>query len=741
MIDYKQLLASVNTLICAVSPEGKFLYLNEYWREVLGWTLDTLYEQPFVEFLHPSDVKKTMHAFELLVSGKEAVTGFRNRYHCADNSYVWLEWAARIDKNGNVVASALPVDEKVALESHDKQATVMLQQAEKLANVGHWHVDRITREVFWSDQIYAIHGVDKESFTPTIESSVELYHPDDRPVFQAAIDKAINEKSGWSLNLRIVRPSGEERHVRSEAYVQCDDDHDEPIEIFGVSVDITDIIELNQKLRLLSKVAEVPTTSIVITNPKREIEWVNDSFMAMSKYSLDELRGKNIADLLAGEETDKSLLLLAQDRLSEGESIDIEVLYYTKKSQAYWVHTIISPLKEGDEITHFIEFHQDITKRKMQDAQLMSTQKIALAGQISAGICDDINNVLAIIGNSTDVLASVPHEESINAQLRRIKHGVERGRSVTSRLLNLTRGDSRPRYILDLDEFIAEAITVYQAKVPTSIEINTNLDANRQCLLDPEMLEDTIHLLVDRAKRVIPTNGNIVISTHVESEFLPHWGHIQASPTEASDYIVLSVSDTGQSIPMQELPEVFLPYFESANRTNTQTVDLSSVATFAINHGCGLVIESFKGKGTSVSLWLPVCEGKEPMTKEIKNSKGLQGLNIVIVDDETDILEVTKLLLTSDGASVMAFEKAEEALQYVTQNQSSVDIVISDQTMKGQMQGNELISRITESCPQIYCVIMTGYSAHKKLADVNVKVLQKPLHHQELVKELLDFYD
>ncbi|WP_164084760.1 response regulator [Alteromonas flava] len=120
--------------------------------------------------------------------------------------------------------------------------------------------------------------------------------------------------------------------------------------------------------------------------------------------------------------------------------------------------------------------------------------------------------------------------------------------------------------------------------------------------------------------------------------------------------------------------------------------------------------------------------------------ESIDGRHIVVVDDDVEILEVTKLLLKSDGARVSEFSNAEEALNFISGNADNIDIVMTDQSMRSHMQGDELVQRITASWPAINCLIMTGFAAHKKLERVNVKVMQKPINHSTLVSQLKSFY-
>lgn len=120
-----------------------------------------------------------------------------------------------------------------------EQHVQMLRLAERMANLGHWNIDLVNNRLFWSDQIYRIHGVTPETYTPDLQSAIESYHPDDVELVSQHVDRAINEKAPFEFSARILRADGEIRHVLSRGEVQTDDD-DNVVAVFGVFIDVTE---------------------------------------------------------------------------------------------------------------------------------------------------------------------------------------------------------------------------------------------------------------------------------------------------------------------------------------------------------------------------------------------------------------------------------------------------------------------------------------------------------------------
>lgn len=123
----------------------------------------------------------------------------------------------------------------------------LLERAEAIAHLGHWRVDLINNTLFWSKEIYRIHGVAPESFTPDVGSAINFYHPDDRELVSTLLTDAIENNNQFTFEARIVRPDGKITHVRSSG--ECTHDASgNPTAVFGVFLDITQIKETETAL-------------------------------------------------------------------------------------------------------------------------------------------------------------------------------------------------------------------------------------------------------------------------------------------------------------------------------------------------------------------------------------------------------------------------------------------------------------------------------------------------------------
>jgi len=136
-------------------------------------------------------------------------------------------------------------------------------------------------------------------------------------------------------------------------------------EYFGIIQDVTEEKASQEKLKILSQIAEDNINAVVITDKDGKITWVNKSFSAMTGYSLDETVGKKPGHLLQGPETDKKSVEYLRKQIHNGEPFSKEMLNYSKTGEKYWLRVQGQPIRnDKGELIGFFALEQDITKEK-----------------------------------------------------------------------------------------------------------------------------------------------------------------------------------------------------------------------------------------------------------------------------------------------------------------------------------------------------------------------------------------
>ncbi|ESQ87726.1 hypothetical protein ABAC460_18810 [Asticcacaulis sp. AC460] len=147
-----------------------------------------------------------------------------------------------------------------------------LELMEEVAGVGYWHIDVKKQEAFWSRGVYAIHGLDRETFTPDLTNTIDLFHADDRDEVRRCVVDAMQNGADLHFECRLIRGDGEERIVYARGGVERDEDG-QPDFIFGILEDITDQSHYEETLRTAKRDAEAhqQAKSDFLSNMSHEI--------------------------------------------------------------------------------------------------------------------------------------------------------------------------------------------------------------------------------------------------------------------------------------------------------------------------------------------------------------------------------------------------------------------------------------------------------------------------------------
>ena len=368
------LLDGIHHPLFAFDSNGKFIYLNHDWLEILGWSIEEFEGRVYLDCVHPDDQDKTQVVLHSLFSDAVSEVNFVNRFVTNQGDYHTLHWSAKKLQGNLVVGTAGDSTEQLALEMKSKENYALLRHAETMSRVGYWRLDISKNRLFWSDEVFRIHGLDRTVYTPDFHTALAFYTEGERHKVKGLLDTAINAAQDFDFHARIRRPSGEIRHVLCHGEVHLDQ-NDIPVSLFGIIQDVTEREQLLSQNAMLSVVANTTTTGVVITDSDRKVVWVNDAFTKMSEYTLTEVRGKPLGPFLQGVDTDPETIARIKQRLKSGQNVDVEILNYQKTGTPYWNHLLISPEHIDGKLTHFVGLQHDITKRKIAEMELVKEEK------------------------------------------------------------------------------------------------------------------------------------------------------------------------------------------------------------------------------------------------------------------------------------------------------------------------------------------------------------------------------
>jgi PAS domain S-box-containing protein len=242
---------TIPTMAWTVRPDGIVDFVNQRWMDYTGLSLEEESEEP-TRPIHPEDVPKVMERWlEERQIGEPYEDELRLRR--ADGEYRWflVRTAPLRDEQGNVVkwyGVSTDIEDLKRADAALKESQRKLEEAQRIAHVGHWDRDLETRRITWSDEIYRILGLPLgERDSPRTEW-LEVVHPEDRPSLSIAIEEMLRGIRRLDMEFRIVRPNGEVRFLHSQGDV-IRDEREQPVRMFGTAQDITERKRAEEQLK------------------------------------------------------------------------------------------------------------------------------------------------------------------------------------------------------------------------------------------------------------------------------------------------------------------------------------------------------------------------------------------------------------------------------------------------------------------------------------------------------------
>jgi len=257
------------------------------------------------------------------------------------------------------------------------------------AGVGGWEMDVASGSLTWTPVTFLIHGLDP-GVAPPLETCLDFYPPESRPVIESAVLAALEFGTPWDLDLPFVTARGQRIWVRSHGRTTIE--NGKVTRLYGAFRDITALRKLSDNAERLALVARQMKNAVIISDRTGRTEWVNDAFCRLTGYSLEDLRGRKPGSILQGPETNPETRRYMAQALARGDGFDIEIINYTRHREAYWIAIACTPLHdEAGRVNGFIAIESDVSARRAAEAE---AHKEALERQRAEALLRDVLDAL-----------------------------------------------------------------------------------------------------------------------------------------------------------------------------------------------------------------------------------------------------------------------------------------------------------------------------------------------------------
>jgi PAS domain S-box-containing protein len=400
------------------------------------------------------------------------------------------------------------------------------------------------------------------------------------------------------------------------------------------------------------------------------------------------------------------------------------------------VELSITALRRGERYL-FNGFIRDLTEKLVAEEQLHHALKMETIGQLTGGVAHDFNNLLtAIVGNLEVLKAKLPERGSAARYLDAALHAAWRGSGLTEQLLAFSRRQEIRAEIVNLTRLLSNVMILCQKAVGEGIEISLHLQENLwTCRVDPGQFEAALLNLAVNARDAMSASGRLTVTA--DNIVI---GAGDAVELDAGEYVVVSVSDTGCGMSKDVLQQAFEPFYTTKEVGKGTGLGLSQVYGFCKQSGGIARIESKKGKGTTVRLYLPRATGQTSDERSLLDLSHAASGNatVVLVEDNRGVREMITELLSHLGYTVLAATTGSEALATL-QRDDSVQLLLSDIVLPGGVSGLELARAARKLKPDLNVLLTSGYVAEETKSDLERSEFQfipKPYRLAELAAKL-----
>lgn len=503
--------------------------------------------------------------------------------------------------------------------------------------------------------------------------------------------------------------------------------------IGGVSTDITERFRIEETLRIsqqrLLLYREQSPVGVIEWNPDFEfLDW-NPAAERIFGYTKEDVLGQHITKRILPESARQAVDKVWGELLSnKGGTYSLNE-NITKDGRTILCEWHNTPLVDHDgNVIGATSLVDDVTDREKNEEALRQSQKMDAIGKLTGGIAHDFNNMLGVILGFSELLK----EGLKNDDPKQIKYcneilnAGERARKLTSKLQDFSRKNPSYTETVDLNELLNDMQHLLEKTLTRRIKLEFELDENLwHVLLDKSRLEDAILNICINSMHAMPDGGSLVLKTSNM-----HFSDLDIHNENISsgDYILLSISDSGTGMSKEVQQKMFEPFYTTKGTEGTG-LGMSQVYGFIQQSGGNIQVFSEPRHGTRIALYIPRQQETEIVRLEkskVDSEKLPSGSEIIlVVEDETALLDLTEEILTTYGYKVLRAESAEQALDVL--KSKPVDLMLSDVIMPG-MDGYSLANEVEKCYPGIKIQMVTGFSDGHNINLANDELHQQRIH-------------
>jgi PAS domain S-box-containing protein len=454
--------------------------------------------------------------------------------------------------------------------------------------------------------------------------------------------------------------------------------------------------------------------AIVLRDLDEHLIFWNKAAENLYGWTIEEAKSLDIHKLISIE--DQTKFERGKREFAEKGECEIELHQKTKNGRSIVTHSRWSVVhnKDGKPYARLI-ITRDITEQRLLEAQLRRAQRMESLGTLAGGIAHDLNNMLAPILMSVQILNAKVTDPTLKKLISSLETSTKRGSDIIKQVLTFARGTEKDFSPQQMRYIISEVETIIKQTFPKNIQIRSGVSKDLSPVIgDATQLNQVLMNLCINARDAMPNGGRLTLTA--EDMYMDEsYAHLILG-AHPGQYVVLTVADTGTGIPLEVQDKVFEPFFSTKEKGKGTGLGLSTVYAIVKSHNGLIKLYSEFGKGTEFKVFLPATQQKEKISDFIPEKELTRGNGelILVVDDELFALQISKEILEIQGYGVITATDGAEAIAiFASTQKESVQLVVTDMNMP-LMDGSSTIRALRRLDPTLRIVVSSGL-----LTDVN----------------------
>lgn len=665
---------------CILDRSGAILFINEAVTPMLQYTVQEVTGKDIWNYCYRDDIDRIVYAIEKGLRKKEKQFRLDFRLVSKKGEVKWISWGM-VAKEKRWYCYGRDISEAKKVE---QELTKLSFVASKVNNGV--VINDPQNNVMWvNDAFEKITGFNLEDLKgKPLGDLISGPETDWSLIENARI--LTKQKQSFTVDILAYRKDKQKIWLSIYNTVVLDIDGKVETEV-EIIIDITEKKKAEEELQILSLVASKTDTGVSITNENGEITWVNEALENLIGYSLEELSGQMLGDLLSSDETDKEVIVNARKKAINKRAYTIEVLAHKKDGSPIWLSVANTPIINAlGQLERQVELIYDITKRKQVEREMLESREQAL--QLSEAkemflsvMSHEIRTPLnAVIGMTHLLLDNNPKASQIN-DLNILKFSGENLLNIINDILDFTKIETG-NLQLEASPFDLHSLCV---DINSSLQMSAGKRGNLLNLFYDNTIPD--QLLGDKTRLyqvIINLMGNAIKFT--ENGKVDLTVKLKEKNVEEA-LIYFEIQDTGIGIPKDKQSYIFETFTQAradiSRKYGGTGLGLAITKRLLKLYHSEIKVESTEGKGTifSFAINFKLLSSSYITPKPLNLPTVFTGKRILVVDDNEVNILIAKRFLTKWGLIIDFATNGEEAINKVVNN--IYDLVFMDIRMPG----------------------------------------------------------